>query len=512
MMRGAPQGLTERRANTNCVGRQLETGRAATPSVAIVGAGFGGLCLAIQLVRAGRRNFTIFERGHDVGGTWRENTYPGAACDIPSHLYSFSFEPNPGWARAFAGQAEILDYLRRCVRKYGLRPHIRFGTEVRGARFDEERSRWVLDLGDAGAFEATVFVSACGQLNQPVIPNIAGRERFAGPAFHSARWRHDFVPAGKRIAVIGTGASAVQIVPELARDAATLVLFQRSAPYVIPKPDRAYRAAEKWLFGALPLVQRLNRTLKYVAHESRVIAFSYVKKAMWLARKSFEKHLAAQVPDPHLRRKLTPDYAMGCKRIMISNDYYPALGQPNVEVVTEPIERITDGGIVTADGRERPFDAIVYATGFATSAFLAPMRVVGGHGIALRDAWRGGAEAYLGVTVSGFPNFFILYGPNTNLGHNSIVYMLECQVRYVMDALATLERKGLTRLEVRPAVQARFNERLRRRLAGSVWADGCSSWYIDGAGKNANNWPDFTFAYRRRTNKLDLRDYLWTRS
>lgn len=487
-----------------------ELGRPA-PVVAIVGAGFGGIGLAMRLTRARIHSFTIFERAESLGGTWRDNTYPGAACDIPSHLYSFSLEPHPDWDRAYAGQPEILRYLERCAAKYRLHQHIRFGTEVRGARFDERRNVWTLDLSDGSTFEATVLVTACGQLTRPVLPDVPGRDSFDGPAFHSARWRHDVDLTGKRVAVIGTGASAVQIVPELAPRAATLVLFQRSAPYVIPKPDRAYRAAEKRLFRALPLVQRINRAIAYAVHELRFVAFGYSRAAMKPSRAAFARFLRRQIADPVLRQKLTPDYEMGCKRIMISNDYYPALARENVEVVTDPIDRVTPAGVVTKDGRERPFDALVYATGFAATGFLVPMTVTGRAGVTLQDAWRDGAEAYLGITVSGFPNFFMLYGPNTNLGHNSIVFMLEAQIAYVMDAIETLARGTCARLEIRPDVQAAFNRRLQQKLGASVWARGCTSWYLDAAGKNTVNWPDFTLDYRRRTRKLNLQDYeRWT--
>ena len=481
--------------------------RAQTPTIAIVGAGFGGLCLAIQLARAGIRSFTVYERASDVCGTWRENTYPGAACDVPSHLYSFSFERKHDWSRAFAEQPEILAYLRWCARKYGILDHIRFETTVARAAYDEERNRWTLELGDGTRAEADVFVSACGQLNRPSIPAIPGRETFAGVAFHSARWRHDVDLREKRIAVIGTGASAVQFVPQIAPLAASLTLFQRSAPYVIPKPDRAYGERDHRLFAALPIVQYLNRARKYVGHESRVVAFSYVKAAMGPTKTVFEKHLAAHVSDPVLRAKVTPDYPMGCKRIMLSNDYYASLARPNVDVVTEPIARIEPAGVVTADGRLRDAEVIIYGTGFTATDFLTPMRVTGRDGRDLHEEWRHGAEAYLGITVSGFPNFFMVYGPNTNLGHNSIVYMIEAQVAYVMNALALLEHGVVRCLDVRPAVQTAFNERLQRKIRATVWSDGCTSWYLTASGKNTVNWPDFTFAYKRRTRRVDLRHY-----
>ena len=481
--------------------------RGRTPSIAIAGAGFGGLCMAIALVRAGIRTFALYERAGDVGGTWRENTYPGAACDVPSHLYSFSFERKHDWSRAFAEQPEILAYLQYCARKYGIYDHIRFENEIVSATFDEARDRWTLELGDGTRTEVDVFISACGQLNRPAIPAIPGRETIAGPAFHSAQWRHDVDLRGKRIAAIGTGASAVQFVPQIAPAAASLALYQRSAPYVIPKPDRAYEPHEHRMFAALPAVQHLNRARKYVEYESRVLAFSYAKAMMSISKGAFEKNLRKQIPDPALRAKVTPDYPMGCKRIMISNDYYPALALPNVEVVTDPIARIEPHAVVTSDGRARETDVIVYGTGFTATQFLTPMRVTGRDGVALHDAWRHGAEAYLGITVAGFPNFFMVYGPNTNLGHNSIVYMIEAQVAYVMDALAILERGTLRRLDVLPAVQSAFNERLQERIRATVWSDGCTSWYLTDAGKNTVNWPEFTFEYKRRTRRVDLRHY-----
>jgi cation diffusion facilitator CzcD-associated flavoprotein CzcO len=479
----------------------------ATPVIAIVGAGFAGLGMAMQLARGGIRSFTIFERAGRVGGTWRENTYPGAACDVPSHLYSFSFEQNPNWARTYAGQEEILHYLERCAGDYGLGDHIRFGTDVRAARFDERRSRWTLELGDGSTFEADVLVTACGVLNRPQFPNVPGRETFSGPAFHSAQWRHDVDLAGKRVAVIGTGASAVQIVPEIAPHVASLALFQRSAPYIIPKPDRPYSAFERWLFRVFPFALKLSRAITYAVHEVRFIAFGYARAAMLPSRRIFEKLLERQVQNPELRRKLTPDYAMGCKRVMISNEYFPALARENVEVVTDELERITPHGVVAADGRERACDVLIYATGFAASEFLVPMRVTGRGGADLHEVWKNGAEAYLGISAHGFPNFFMLYGPNTNLGHNSIVFMLEAQIAHVMDAVETLARGEHSSLEVRANVQSGFNAWLQKKMRKSVWAAGCTSWYVDASGKNTLNWPDFTFEYRRRARKLRLRDY-----
>jgi cation diffusion facilitator CzcD-associated flavoprotein CzcO len=478
----------------------------ATPEIAIVGAGFGGLGLAIALTRAGIRTFTVFERAAEIGGTWRDNTYPGAACDVPSHLYSFSNEPKADWARAYATQPEILAYLMELTEKYALRERIRFNAGVARAVFDEHAELWRLELAGGEIHEASVLVAACGQLHRPAIPEIPGRDAFAGPQFHSARWRHDVELDGKRVAVIGTGASAVQFVPEIAPLAARLTVFQRTPPYVLHKPDRAYGERQRTRFRRFPWLQRLVRTRAYLAHETAVLGFSYFRPVLALPRRAFRHHLEKAVAAPGLRAKLTPEYAIGCKRVMISNDYLPALARQNVEVVNGPIERVTPTGVV-AGGREYPADVLIYATGFTATDFLVPMIVTGRSGRDLHVAWRNGAEAYLGITVSGFPNFFLLYGPNTNLGHNSVVYMIESQIRYVMGAIDAL-RKGARSLDVLPAVQSRYNESLQRRLARTVWESGCSSWYKTAAGKNTNNWPGFTFEYRRRTRTFDLEDYM----
>ncbi|MQY07634.1 flavin-containing monooxygenase [Actinomadura macrotermitis] len=474
-------------------------------SVVIIGAGFGGIGMAIRLKQSGVDDLVVLEKAGGLGGTWRDNTYPGAACDVPSHLYSFSFEPRTDWSRRFPQQPEILEYLWHCARKYEVLPHIRFGTEVLGARFDEDAALWRVSTED-GELTARVLVSACGQLNRPALPPIPGRDGFAGESFHSARWDHGADLAGKRVAVVGTGASAVQIVPEIAGTAASLTLFQRSAPYVIPKPDRPYREWEKALLAAVPGAHALSRAKVYALYESRALAFVKYPRLMSVMNRQFLRSLKAQVGDPALREALVPDYPMGCKRILISNDYYPALTRPDVDVVTAPIERITADGIVTTDGTH-PADVIIYATGFESTGFLAPMRITGRDGRELSEAWRGGAEAHLGITVSGFPNLFLLYGPYTNLGHNSIIYMLESQFRYVLGCLEALRAHRLEWIEVRPDVQDAFGREMQERLRGTVWEAGCESWYMTAEGKVVNNWPGFTFAYRRATRRPDPRHF-----
>lgn len=478
--------------------------------VLIIGSGFGGLGLAIQLQKAGIDDFLVLEKASDVGGTWRDNSYPGAACDVPSHLYSFSFEPKIDWSRKFAAQAEIHDYILHCTEKYQLRRHIRFNSEVASAAFDAPSARWNVTLTNGQQFSAHILVSACGQLNKPAYPRIDGIERFAGQAFHSARWRHDIDLTGKRVAVIGTGASAIQFVPQIQPQVANLSLFQRSAAYVISKPDRAYQPWELSTMRRLPWLQKLDRCLKYIQHESRALAFVSFPPLMKVMRHLFSRHLARSITDPQLRKRLDPDYPMGCKRILISNDYYPALAQNNVAVVNDAISGITERGVVTADGQEHPCDVLIYGTGFAATDFLAPMHISGLNGQDLNSAWHEGAQAYKGISVSGFPNLFILYGPNTNLGHNSIIYMLESQFRYVLGCIEALDQHGASYLDVRPEAEQRFNDTLQEHVRRTVWDQGCSSWYKNAAGKNTNNWPGYTFSFRHITRTPDLNDYQLT--
>jgi cation diffusion facilitator CzcD-associated flavoprotein CzcO len=470
-------------------------------SVVIVGAGFGGIGMAIRLRRAGIDDFVVLEKSAELGGTWRDNTYPGAACDVPSHLYSFSFERKTDWSRRFPPQREILDYLRHCAAKYGIEP--RFGTAVEEAAFDAADGVWRVRTADGEELTARALITACGQLNRPAFPPIPSE--FRGTAFHSSRWDHSCDLRGKRVAAIGTGASAIQFVPHVAELASRVYLFQRTPPYVMQKPDRPYRAWEQRLLRGLPILHTLSRVKSYAQYESRGLGFVLKPALMKRYADLFRRQLAEQVPDPELRGALTPEYVMGCKRILISNDYYAALTRPNVELVTDPISRLSEGGVVTADGREREVDAVIYGTGFETHGFLAPMAVRGLEGRDLNEAWRDGAEAYLGITVSGFPNMFMLYGPNTNLGHNSIIYMLESQFNYIEGCLRTLRRAKY--IDVRPDVQRAYNRDLHRRFEHTVWNTGCTSWYKNADGKIVNNWPGFTFTYRRATRRPDPRDF-----
>ncbi|MGJ6969652.1 flavin-containing monooxygenase [Streptosporangium sp. G11] len=465
------------------------------PNVAIIGAGFGGLCMAIQLEKAGIRSYTIFEKGADVGGTWRDNTYPGAGCDIPSHLYSFSFERYSSWTRRYPGQPEILRYLEGCADKYGLRPRIRLNTTVVAATFDESLGRWRVRT-TAGDELFDVVVSAVGQLNRPQLPDIPGMSSFDGPAFHSARWDHSVGLAGRRVAVIGNGSSAAQFIPKVAEVADHLDVFQRTPNWVIPKPDSAFGPGARTAFRRVPFLQRAYREWVYRYAEHTLHPALAGGWSSDLLRRRALGHLREQVPDPLLRARLTPDYPVGCKRVVIDSGFYPALTRPDVDVVTDRITRIVPGGVETSAGL-READVIVYATGFETSEFLTSIQVTGRGGRHLAEEWKDGAEAYLGIVVPRFPNLFLLYGPNTNLGHNSIVFMIECQVRYVMGCLPHLAARGP--MEVRPEAMATWRRSLDRAMEGMVWQAGCTSWYKNAAGRVTANWPGTTSTYRRIT-------------
>jgi len=494
--------------------------------VAIVGTGFGGIGMGIRLKRAGIDSFVVLERANEIGGVWRDNTYPGAACDVPSHLYSYSFEPKASWSRAYATQPEILAYLEHCAERNGLRPHIRFGTEVVSAEWSDAASRWTLRTQRGDSIEANVVITACGQLSRPAYPRIAGMESFEGAQFHSARWDHACDLSGKRVAVIGTGASAIQFVPAIAPTVKTLHLFQRSAPYVVEKPDRVYSALETRIFESVPFTQTLDRWKSFVWAESygpifraRPSPATRTERMTGAAIEAFrsvvkrikvDRVVEREIADPELRRTIAPDYPLGCKRVLISNDYYPALARENVEVVTDAIESIVERGVRTKDGRVREVDAIVYGTGFRATDFLAPMKVTGTGERDLDDAWRDGAEAYLGMSVAGFPNLFLLYGPNTNTGNGSIIFYLECQIGYVMQALASLDAHGLASIDVRPDVQSEFNARLQARLRRSVWSTGCDSWYKNEAGRVTNNWPGTATEYGLRTRRFEIDRYRTT--
>jgi cation diffusion facilitator CzcD-associated flavoprotein CzcO len=464
--------------------------------VAIIGSGFGGIGMAIALQKAGFRTFTIFERASEVGGTWRDNTYPGAACDVPAHVYSFSFEPNPDWTHVYAGSQEIQSYLLRVVEKYGLRARLRLDTAITRAVFDERAGIWRLRTSRGETIRARFVVSAVGGLVDPALPDIEGLQAFKGDVFHSARWRHDVPLAGKRVAVIGTGATAVQVVPAIAPEVAHLAVFQRTAAWVMPKRDRAISATARQRYRRFPVLQRAVRTLLFWLSEA--FGPMIVLDAPRLSRigeNISRKHLEKAVADPELRRKLTPDFQFGCKRMLISDDYWPTFNRPNVELVTEPIREVREHSIVTEDGHEHEIDALVLATGFALGLATAPFPVEGLGGRTLDAAWKDGAEASKGMAVAGFPNWFIIMGPNTGPGHTSVLVYTEAQIAYILQALRWLEDDRLKYLTVRQDVQNRYNERLQRRMPYTVWSSGCNSWYLSKDGANHALFPGFASEY-----------------
>jgi cation diffusion facilitator CzcD-associated flavoprotein CzcO len=471
----------------------------------IVGAGFSGLGAAIRCKQAGIHDLVLLDRGHTVGGTWRDNTYPGAACDVPSHVYSFSFAPNPHWSRSFSSQPEILDYLERTAREHGVLPHVRFGTTVTGATWDEHAARWTVTTDRGTTYVARFLIAAAGPLSEPVIPAIPGLDGFEGTAFHSARWDHDHDLAGRRVAIVGTGASAIQFAPHVQREAAHLTVFQRTPAWIVPRADRQLTRLERWLFRRFPVTQRFARTVDYWIREAYVLGLALDTRLLKLAERGARKHLARQVADPELRRKLTPDYTLGCKRVLISNDFYPTMDEPNVDLVAAGVAEVRGSTIVAADGTEVEADTIIFGTGFEVTRPPLASLVRGIGGRCLADAWGEGMRASRGTQVHGFPNLFFLVGPNTGLGHNSIVFMAEAQIRYVVDAIRTMDAAAVHAVDVHEHVQQAWDDAVQRDLVGTVWTSGgCSSWYLDESGRNSTLWPRFTWQFRQRTARFDL--------
>jgi cation diffusion facilitator CzcD-associated flavoprotein CzcO len=475
--------------------------------MAIVGAGFGGLGMAIRLKQAGRDDFVLIERGEDVGGTWWANSYPGCQCDIPSNLYSFSFAPNPNWDRAYPMRDQLLEYLRNCAERFGVMPHTRLRTELLEARWLGDEQRWELET-TTGPLAARVLVAAPGLLSEPFSPPLPGLDRFEGNCFHTAEWDHSDDLTGKRVALLGSGASAVQVVPEIQPLVAKLHLFQRTPPWVIPHTDHPVAQAMRDLYGRVPVLQSLSRAGVYALRES--VAVGITRDRRWLKAQELNArlHLRRQVPDPELRERLTPQYEIFCKRIILSNRWYPALQEPNVDLVSSGVREVRERSVVDGDGVEREIDTLILATGFKPAELPIAERIRGRDGSSLAEVWDGSPEAYLGTTVAGFPNLLFLYGPNLNTGHSSVVYMLESQIAYALDALHTMHLRGAAEFDVRPEAQAAYNEEIQARLETTVWnTGGCSSWYIDRNGRNSIQWPGFTFEYRRRTRSFDAEAY-----
>jgi len=476
-------------------------GSGSALSVAVIGGGFGGVCAAVLLRRAGYRDITVFEKRERLGGVWEHNTYPGAACDVPSHLYEFSFEPNPRWSRRYAPQAEIQDYIEDVARRYGVLDCVRTGTEVVRAEWDEGRDRWLLETS-SGPAEADIIIPACGQLSVPKEPAIEGLDRFSGPVFHTARWRHDVDLTGKRVAVIGTGCSAIQTVPAIAPLTEQIDVYQRSPGWTMPKMDFAYSERSKRLFERFPVLQRLDRAAIFAFMDLGAAAMTSQRWLLAPFRAAGRRQIESAIADPELRAKVTPADEIGCKRIMLTDEWYPTLTRPDVDLITEPIAEVTDGAIRLADGSERPADAIILATGFESHAFVAPMEVVGRGGRTLAEEWSPAAHAYLGLSVPGFPNMFLIYGPNTNGGTGSVIYVIEAAVAHVVAAMEALRVTGAAGIEVSREVEEAFNRELQTTLAGTVWHTGCESWYLDENGNDPNQWPWLWSTYRRRTAQI----------
>jgi len=469
--------------------------------------GFSGIATAIRLKQEGIDDFVVLERADDVGGTWHHNTYPGCMCDVPSHLYSLSFAPNPEWSHTYSPQAEIREYLRNCADEFGIRPHLRTNVEVEKATWLEDEAHWEVDTS-AGTFTATVLVSGMGPLTEPKVPAIPGLERFEGKTMHSARWDHDYELKGKRVASIGTGASAIQYVPAIRSDVEHLYVFQRTAPWVMPHGDRPITDVERSLYRRLPLAQRLVRAGVYASRELLVLGFAKDPRLMGVLEKLARSHMRKQISDPELLEKVTPDYTIGCKRMLPSNRWYRALGEPNVELVTGALQEVRERSVVDANGVERDVDAIIFGTGFHVTDMPVAQQVRGRGGKLISDVWQGSPRAYLGTSVPGFPNLFLLLGPNTGLGHSSMVYMSEAQVEHVLRAIQAMDRSGAATIEVRPEAHAELNREVDARMRGTVWdTGGCSSFYLDDTGRNATLWPDWTWRFRQRAVRFDTDAY-----
>ena len=479
--------------------------------VAIIGAGFGGIGMATRLKCTGWDDFVVLEQADKIGGTWRDNTYPGCTCDIPSHLYSLSFAPKADWSRRYASQPEIYQYLEDCVDRFRLRPHLRLKVSLKKATFDSTAGLWRMQTDPGPDLAARVLVLATGMLHRPAIPALHGIESFSGAMFHSARWDHAAEMRGKRVAVIGTGASAVQLVPHVAGQAAHLAVFQRSPAWVLPKPNSPFGPRRRWTMRHLPLLRRALRAWLYWSHEVRGVGFVLFPGLMAGPERQARRHAKRQLGDDELRTRLTPSDRMGCKRILLSDDFYPSLNRANVQLVSAPITGVLPDGLVTADGVEHRADILVFATGFQATDPIGPIEVVGCNGVTLSAAWRNGVHAHLGLAVAGFPNLFLLGGPNTGLGHNSVLFMLEAQIRHILRCLRLLRLRKAVSIEVRQEVQVAFARRLNGWMRRTVWLSGCRSWYLDRNGRNTTLWPGFSVGYWFRVRLISAWQYQLTR-
>ncbi|WP_405751962.1 NAD(P)/FAD-dependent oxidoreductase [Streptomyces sp. NBC_01411] len=481
--------------------------------VAVIGSGFGGLGAAVRLRREGITDFVVLERAGSVGGTWRDNSYPGCACDVPSHLYSFSFAPNPDWPRTFSGQPHIRAYLENVADTFGLRPHIRLDHEVRKMRWDSGELRWEIETAQ-GTLTADVVVSATGPLSDPKLPDVPGLDSFEGKVFHSAQWDHGYDLRGKRVAMIGTGASAIQIVPAIQPEAGRLTLFQRTPPWVMPRMDRAISGAERWLHGKVPFTAAARRRLLWSIRELQVSAFTKRPNELGLIESIGRANIGRSIKDPALRAKLTPSYRIGCKRILLSSSYYPALAQPNVDVVASGLQEIRGNTLVASDGTETEADVIIFGTGFHVTDMPIADRVVGADGATLAESWKDGMQSLRGATAAGFPNWMTIIGPNTGLGNSSMILMIESQLSYLADYMRQLNvLGGRVALDPRPAAVDAWNVRVQERMKRTVWnTGGCTSWYLDANGRNTTIWPGTTAEFRKATRGVDLGEYAVVRA
>jgi cation diffusion facilitator CzcD-associated flavoprotein CzcO len=479
--------------------------QAVEPKVLIVGGGFAGIGMAIRLKQRGIEDFVLLERADGVGGTWTYNTYPECRCDIPSHLYSFSFAPNPEWTQTYSSQPEIRDYLEACVDRFEIRPHVRTGVSFEGGEWNEERGRWEVQTS-AGRMKATVLVNATGPLTEPKFPEVAGIETFEGKLIHSARWDHGYELAGKRVASIGTGASAIQYVPAIQPEVERLTVFQRSAPWVLPHGNREISERERRVFRRFPAVQRAIRSGVYLSRELLVVGLAKEPRLMRVVKRAALGHIEKQIADPALREKVTPSYEIGCNRMVPSNRWYRALAEPNVELAGALAE-VRPHSVIDADGAEHEVDAIIFGTGFHVADVPFADHLRGRGGASMSEVWGGRPRAYLGTSVPDFPNLFLMLGPNTGLGHSSMVFMIEAQIEHVLAALSAMEARAAGAIEVEQRAYDSWNAEIDRRMGATVWATGCPSFYIDASGRNAVLWPDWTWRFRRRAGRLDPAAY-----
>ncbi|WP_462413570.1 flavin-containing monooxygenase [Neobacillus sp. Marseille-QA0830] len=488
----------------------LEEKATSQAKVIIIGSGFAGIAAAVRLLQEGEQDFLILERGNEVGGVWRDNQYPGCACDVESHLYSLSFAPNPAWSRNFSQQREIFAYLKDVARKFELKEHIRFQHEVRRMDWDHTNGEWIIQT-TGGNFQALLVVGAFGALSDPAIPHLKGMETFKGETFHSATWPKDFDPKSKRVAVVGTGASAIQFIPEIQPDVAYMHVFQRTPAWVIPRMDGPISESKQKLYSRFPLLQKSTRLKIFLKRELLLLGFRNPKN-MKVVEKMALKNIHDAIKDPVLREKLTPNYRIGCKRILLSNTYYPALAQDNVSVNTAAIAEVTEDGIIDSNGTKAEVDTIIFGTGFQVTDLPFAHHIYGRKGHSLAKEWEGSPKAYMGTTVAGFPNLFLLQGPNTGLGHTSVILMIEAQVNHMMKVIHHMNQNKLDIMEPTPAAQQRFVEQSEKSMKGTVWtAGGCASWYLDSTGRNSTLWPSYVYSYQRLAAKFKAKDYMGRR-